>query len=73
MREAVKAVASENEVHAIMRCLVKRACEGDVQAAREVFDRLFGRPDFTSATIRLDQLEAMFSSEFTASDGPADR
>ncbi|MBL8763139.1 MAG: hypothetical protein JNM07_02585 [Phycisphaerae bacterium] len=73
VRNAVKEAASQDDVCAIMQALIKRARAGDVQAAREVFDRLFGRPDATSVLIRLDQLEERFSCEFAAADGPPDR
>ena len=44
LRAAMLEAIAPDDLHAIVRALIKRARGGDVAAAREVFDRTLGRP-----------------------------
>jgi hypothetical protein len=52
---------SADDVEAIARKLAERAKAGDVQAARLVFDRLFGTPVAADVQERIEELEIVLS------------
>jgi hypothetical protein len=54
--ELFRAVTPE-DLRAIVRALVDRARAGDTTAAREVLDRLLGKPEAQDLFAQLDELE----------------
>ena len=58
MRGMILDAVTEDDLRAVVAALVKQAKNGDVTAARELFNRLVGKPDACTDPDRLD-LDAM--------------
>lgn len=64
-RAAMVAAVTPKDIAAIMQALVEKAIAGDVQAAKIVLERFFGRPADTETLERIERLE----QQLEASDG----
>jgi len=71
LREALVGAVSATDLRAIVRTLVKQARDGDVVSAREVLDRVLGKPASSEVLARLEALEAKLgiTAEQTADQG----
>ena len=62
LRSVLLDAVSDDDLDAIVRALVDRAKSGDVVAAREIFNRLVGKPGNATDPDRLDADEAELAS-----------
>jgi len=65
-RAAMVQAVTPEDIAAIMRQLVRQAVEGDVQAAKIILERFFGRPADTDTLERIENIEERLDYEKTA-------
>jgi hypothetical protein len=74
LRSALYDAVTPNDLAAVIQVLVAKAKEGSVPAARELLDRLLGKPEAIDLLERLGQLEELLASQrptVEADHGPA--
>ena len=59
LRSALLEAVTAEDVREVVAALVTEAKAGNVQAMREFFNRLFGKPEAIDAIERLNELEAV--------------
>jgi uncharacterized protein YjcR len=59
LRKALFEAVTEDDLKAIIQKMVEKAKEGDIAAAKEVIERLLGKPVADDFMERLDRLEAL--------------
>ncbi len=62
LRSALFQAVTPEDLAAVIRALVGKAKEGNVAAARELLDRLLGKPEAIDLLDRLAQLERILSN-----------
>lgn len=62
-RAALVNAVTPNDVAAVARMLVDKALEGDVAAAKLLFERLFGPPVASDVLERIAELEAVLGGD----------
>jgi len=62
-RAALVNAVTPDDIRAVARMLVDRALEGDVGAAKLLFERLFGPPVAADVLERIAELEAFLGGE----------
>ena len=63
LRKALLAAVTDGDIEAIIKGLVAKAKAGDITAAREVLNRIFGPPVEIDLLERLEELEARLAHE----------
>lgn len=66
LRAAMLAVVTADDIQGIVATLIKAAKEGDVVAAKEIFNRVLGTPIASDAMGQLEQWEAIYERQQTA-------
>ena len=63
LRSALLNAVSENDMREIIEALVAKAKEGDIAAARTLFDRVLGKPVEGDLIERIEALEARYGTQ----------
>ena len=63
LRAALYEAVTREDLVAVIQALVQKAREGNVAAARELLDRLLGKPEAIDLLERLGQLESLLNQQ----------
>jgi hypothetical protein len=70
LRAELYRVVNVEEFRAIVKAIVKEAKAGDVTAAREIIERLLGKPENVDVMARLEEMESMLRDAIAAQNAP---
>jgi len=72
LRAALLEAITPEDIAAVVRAMIERACAGDVAAAKVILERALGQPIQADLVERIEALEALFDAEQqTAATGTA--
>jgi hypothetical protein len=76
LQAAVTRIVTADDIAEIIAALIEKAKQGDVMAAREVFDRVFGRPvasvEFDGDAVGIVGLQITYADDWWGSKEAAD-
>lgn len=70
LRAELYRVVNVEEFRAIIQAIVKEAKAGDVAAAREIVERLLGKPESADVMARIEELETTLRDALAALNAP---
>lgn len=70
LRAELYRVVTVEEFRAIVKAMVDAAKDGDIAAAREIIERLLGKPESVDTLARIEELESMLRDALAAMNAP---